>query len=947
SEDVWVEATVGDLMPSTLAQHSRTFAPLKGFDFPVSGTARVQFGLDGTIRAAEADLAAQAGIVSAPMITDEAIPLDRAFIKATYAIDTGRFEIANLDYAGAGNRMSLSGVMDLAFEDGKIGPLQSADLDLKVRNAAVDLPKFFDQPTEFDRATLKGTWDGPSDTLAIERFNVTLAETEVSLYGSVTVTDTTPAISLDGTVSDFDTSRLSGLWPKGLFVPARAWVVNRVTGGRMTEGRLTVRAEAGDLAQAKLPNDLLRFDYRVEDASAIVLKGLPPVEGVDADMTLLGNAFSLTLDEGYVRQGVNRPAVFLPGTTVEIPDLGVKGSPVKIRALARAAIPDGLRIIDHEPLGFASALGVDPQALSGIGEIDMRFGLPLVTRVPIDEITFEATAQLRDVSFQNVVGPIDVTGGRLDLTIDRERLRGEGTIDLLGEPAELAWEETFFPSRMGPSRYDVRLEINDAMRGALGLPVSGLIEGVTRAEIKARGRGFIFDDYRVDADLTETGLALAPIGLTKAQGVPARLSADVSRRRQGGIAVRSLALTGDAGQLDGRFSLARDGRLLSADLPLVRLGRNDLAVRADRDEANGLLVTAAGRSLDLGPVLEALAQVRPLFGEGEEETDGPRTTEDSNDFSLDLSVETLHLQDEVTLGEVDALLALEDKTIGKARLTAKQVAGPMAMSLQDSASGIRELLFEAQDAGALLRGLTGRRLIDDGALRVAIDLDGPPGAGPATGKPLGLAPESLQVEGSDASPVEEDQPGRAAPDVRDLNLAAVGEVEIEDFTIRNAPVLTHLLTIGSLRGLSDTLAGEGIWFRGLTSNFTLNTEGLLQVRDGRMAGPALGITAEGSYDTVASVANVNGTIVPSYSINSALGNLPVVGNVLVSKEGEGVFGFTYGVAGRPDNLRLSVNPLSGLAPGILRRLFQLGNGAPPPADQQARDERVIAPPRDE
>jgi hypothetical protein len=62
-----------------------------------------------------------------------------------------------------------------------------------------------------------------------------------------------------------------------------------------------------------------------------------------------------------------------------------------------------------------------------------------------------------------------------------------------------------------------------------------------------------------------------------------------------------------------------------------------------------------------------------------------------------------------------------------------------------------------------------------------------------------------------------------------------------------------------------------------------------------------------------------------------LGAIPVLGNVFVSKKGEGLFGVTYKASGDADEPQVAVNPLSVLAPGILRRIFE-GSvpSAPPP-----------------
>ena len=79
--------------------------------------------------------------------------------------------------------------------------------------------------------------------------------------------------------------------------------------------------------------------------------------------------------------------------------------------------------------------------------------------------------------------------------------------------------------------------------------------------------------------------------------------------------------------------------------------------------------------------------------------------------------------------------------------------------------------------------------------------------------------------------------------------------------------------------------------------------------------------------------DLQGTIVPAYALNSIIGNIPVIGSLLLGGEGQGLFAANYRVTGSAADPEVSVNPLSALAPGFLRRLFQPNFGMPPPVQQ--------------
>ncbi len=94
----------------------------------------------------------------------------------------------------------------------------------------------------------------------------------------------------------------------------------------------------------------------------------------------------------------------------------------------------------------------------------------------------------------------------------------------------------------------------------------------------------------------------------------------------------------------------------------------------------------------------------------------------------------------------------------------------------------------------------------------------------------------------------------------------------------------------------------------------------LAVKDYRMVGPAIGITANGEIDRDKEIVDVSGNIIPAYTANTLLGHIPLLGDMIIGDEG--VFALAYTMKGKIDDPDLSVNPLSVLAPGILKTVFE-------------------------
>jgi hypothetical protein len=161
-----------------------------------------------------------------------------------------------------------------------------------------------------------------------------------------------------------------------------------------------------------------------------------------------------------------------------------------------------------------------------------------------------------------------------------------------------------------------------------------------------------------------------------------------------------------------------------------------------------------------------------------------------------------------------------------------------------------------------------------------------------------------------------------------------GRVLVNEYRLTKAPVLAELLTIASVTGIPDLLSGPGIGFNRLVAPFTL-TGDIMEFTEARTHGSALGFTAEGKVNLKRQELELRGTIVPAYSVNAIIGNIPVLGTFLTGAKGGGVFAATYQMTGPLEKPEISVNPLAALTPGFLRNLFGIFDGGPrDPADPE-------------
>ena len=193
------------------------------------------------------------------------------------------------------------------------------------------------------------------------------------------------------------------------------------------------------------------------------------------------------------------------------------------------------------------------------------------------------------------------------------------------------------------------------------------------------------------------------------------------------------------------------------------------------------------------------------------------------------------------------------------------------------------MTLEAGDAGQLIKGLFAFDSIKGGDLKLVANLPG---------------------RATDADPA----PGNT-PDYQ-------GTLDIDNFQVLNQPLLARLFSAGSFTGLGDLMGGGGISLEKMTVPFN-SKNNVIGVRGAIARGRAVGATADGYVDRPKNQLALKGSLIPAYGINSLFGNIPVLGSVLGSKKGEGLFAATYSATGNADEPKIESQSAIGAGAGYL------------------------------
>ena len=96
-------------------------------------------------------------------------------------------------------------------------------------------------------------------------------------------------------------------------------------------------------------------------------------------------------------------------------------------------------------------------------------------------------------------------------------------------------------------------------------------------------------------------------------------------------------------------------------------------------------------------------------------------------------------------------------------------------------------------------------------------------------------------------------------------------LKIDNFKVKEVPVLAKLLTLASLQGIADLLTGEGIRFTDLEMIFS-NKDKLKTIDEMYAIGPAISIMMDG-YIESEKLISLRGTLVHATTINRSIANL--------------------------------------------------------------------------
>ena len=874
--------TLKGLSIPALVQNSTNFAALTPYRLISDVTASFALDQDGAFIGSDFHVTGAGTVATAALKSP--LKLNKFDVAGRY--DGALNTLALQDFAFDSSVVAAKGKANLQFA-WKDGALQNVSGDVQAGDVQLDMAQWFYEPFAISRLSFQAAYDRKARTISWNHVLIDSGAFSADLSGEAQMADAgSPALLLSGTLNSLPVAEALRYWPADVGSGAREWIAANIPEGRIGPLRVDANFAAGVLDGDSLPDESLTMTFPFEALTARYISGMTPITGAHGEARLTGDSFHVTVD------GASVGPLALSAGDVTIPDLHSHGVITRIKAHADGKMPDVLRLIDQQPLGYPKRFGVNPDTVSGNAAVDLEFALPLLRDVSLDQLRVAVQAKATDLAL-----PIDnrkLERGMVSFTIDTQSLSSQGTAVLQGVPVTFKWTEDFAAPGI-TTRIDLAGRLDDANRPGLGLSNPAWLTGPMPATLALYGRRFQLKDAELKADLTNAVAEFPTINFAKHAGTRASATAQLHFGEGGALSMRDLVVTGPGLNIRGGLQLDAAGKLANVSLSDMRSGANDFAMDIAPLPGDGLAFRIQGKSLD----------ATYFFADKKKTPNAPSSDDMDADLQHPLSVSTkvdrLVFHDDVGFRDVTMDVAFEaNKKLTAFGLDAMGTGKGKVTGRMDVVKGARNLTLDTDDAGAFINTFMNFSSVRGGKLGAKINFPS-------------------------------DEPGAATAKMMPPDYQ--GTLTLSDIVITDQPFFARFFSAGSLEGPLRLLQGEGIPLDAVSVPFNARAK-MVTIREGRAAGPAIGATFGGTLDRQAEKLDITGTLVPVYGLNNILGAVPLLGDILNSRRGEGVFGLTYAMKGNLNEPTVTLNPLSVLTPGIFRRIFEFASPKEVPVLQQ-------------
>lgn len=849
-------------------------------DFMLSHTAEgvVHAGLDTTvdvsvgarreIEGAKPELALDVKFAAGAVYGDGiAAELRPSSVKASYNFDKGSIELASTDASvGQSHFPFTGGLIDLDRVSDKAD--KGFAIDLVFSNAISRPVDSTETPIRFD-AKVNGYYLPKTKNLHFEEMAVSSEKGNVAGSLAMRFGDREPEVSFVMIASELQSAAVKQFWPFWMAKTARSWVIKNIFGGTVTNGRIEFYLAEGRKREPGVPMHLgpeeLKIDFDIEGARMNVAGEILPLRDTSGTFRLRGPRTEISITGGTAYFPSGR-SVALTGGTFVLPDNYTKPLMADMDIDVAGNADAIAELVTYKPIRALPATGFTPEDFSGQvkAKVKAHFGIISAHNPPPPQWT--AALTLDDVDVHKPIAGRTVTALRGLLAIDPQVADLDAKADIDGVTLDLELVEPVSKTSEVKRKTVLSGTLSNRDRAKLLPGFENVLEGEIAVRLEQEGDG----PRSVEADLGGAAVSIPWIGWTKGAGIGGKvtLTADT---KDGRTTVSDFRFAGDG------FSAAGDlvfhgAALERANFSTVRLSADDrFRLKVDRGKS-GYAVVADGEVADVRAVL---ARLKNATGGSDGDKQGATVTANlarAVGFNGE-SLSSVNFRYSTTGGRISGL-----------DLSAVTASGAPVVGQMGQNGGADIIQLTSGDAGAVARFADIYRHMRGGLLNVRLRETANSGwLGSVDIRNFALVGEE-RLRSLVSTP--------AGDSGRSLNDAVRREIDVS--------------AVKFSRGFAQVRAGGGA----------------LSLANGVVRGETVGATFQGTVRDASGQTDMTGTFMPAYGLNRLFAELPLIGIILGNGNDRGLIGITFKLSGAFDKPKLTINPLSIIAPGVFRNIFE-------------------------
>lgn len=878
---------VNDLIPSEIAAEFPTFMFPQGLQLPVSTQVNLEIANNGDILSADIQASLKAGKIDAPWDEEPKHPaeVDGGEVHIAYSREAGRIDFKSMNLRWDDSFVSLKGTMERQTATG-LWAFQLGSDKFVVGARHFKLPAI-----PLDGLSIKGTFDPRQGLANFDHIILQGAsDAKITLAGEVRSGARSPGVRLTGEISPMPLIFPKLIWPPFTANGARQWIGKRVSAGRIAGGVINVNIPPDALAQSHgggsgLPAEMVDVRVQLQDLVLHYLDDLPPMRVPHGTATFSGQRFFFNATEGHIALASGENVYFSDGEFI-IGDLRPRFPDAEIHFKTRSSVNASLELLDHPPLNYIQALHMKLPEISGATNGSFSIALPLIRNLKFQDMKLNGRARVEDMRASNIPGGFSVHSGKFDFDVSEKSIGARGEVKMNNLPIAVIWQRVFdaAPDQQQPLR--IRTVLDDAARNDLGLGLNQVVRGPVPAELAITARKDQPPVMHFEANLSDAEVSVASIGWKKPAGQRGMLNIDLQTAENGNTVLRNLNLLGDDLEVRGEMLLNDKRRPISFSLPTVALNaQTKIEMRGDLSPNNVWSIRASGTTFD------GRQFFRSLFSAGQlTETSQRDQNNAKNEPGLDVRVD---IENVVGFFDTNVTNVAVEARRRNNKLVYLDMHGRLskdnliAARLDGKEGQARMLLAESMDAGAAFRLIGLYPSARGGEARLKVNLDG----------------------SGDAE--------------------KIGLLYAKNFVVLNNEVIGEVLAgpKNDKKRLERTRAIQNHpqnfeYIEQMRIPFSVGLGQFVLHEDTALISPAMSVTMKGNIDFKRERIDLSGTYTPAAGLNGAIGAVPIVGDILVGRQGEGIFGVTFGIRGSLSRPEVEANPLSIFGPGVIRQIFE-------------------------